>query len=308
MIIRGRAVRDGAVSGLGGTLCLVLSRFVTRTAPTGTVPPEGPSSTAQALRLHLQAAGSASRLSDAVRQAPSPGVRTIALALVSGADHRLHTARAAPRGAKRAPTLYRPASYRTCTHVHRSPGESRSDCRPVSPHANRTPSRPEPPTPRVPSCEPSALSPSAYPPPFLSAFASAAPVCSAPFSHIGPPSARWKYASWQACSRRPVPTPRCSPPQLLNPRAACTAYRWPLLCISMEAAEVAVTVRNVWFGMGVVGIAFPRVGVRVPRAQILSFISTPVVAEDCATGFAMVVVGMAFTMVLAFFPFIILNI
>ena len=81
-----------------------------------------------------------------------------------------------------------------------------------------------------------------------------------------------------------------------------------MLCISMEAAEVAVTVRDVWFGMGVVGIAFTRVGVRVPRAQILSFISTPVVAEDCATGFAMVVVGMAFTMVLAFFPFIILNI
>ena len=150
MIIRGRAVRDGAVSGLGGTLCLVLSRFVTRTEPTGTVPPEGPSSTAQALRLHLQAAGSASRLSDAVRQAPSPGVRTIALALVSGADHRLHTARAAPRGAKRAPPLYRPASYRTCTHVHRSPGESRSDCRPVSPHANRTPSPPRRTLP--PSC------------------------------------------------------------------------------------------------------------------------------------------------------------
>ena len=192
-------------------------------------------------------------------------MRTIALALVSGADHRLHTARAAPRGAKRAPPLYRPASYRTCTHVHRSPGESRSDCRPVSPHANRTPSRPEPPTPRVPTCEPSALSPSAYPPPFLSAFASAAPVCSAPFSHIGPPSARWKYASWQACSRRPVPTPVALPPRWVTLELRAPHTGGP--CDVHLDGDVAATVRNVWFGMvvAVVGMAFTRVSMRVYR-------------------------------------------
>ena len=40
---------------------------------------------------------------------------------------------------------------------------------------------------------------------------------------------------------------------------------------------------------------------RVPRAQIASFISTPLVAEDCAIGLLMVVVGMALTIVVAFF-------
>ena len=39
----------------------------------------------------------------------------------------------------------------------------------------------------------------------------------------------------------------------------------------------------------------------MPLVQIASFISTPLVAEDCATGLMIVVVGMALTMVEAFF-------
>ena len=194
MIIRGRAVTVQS-RGSAGTLCLVLSRFVTRTEPTGTVPPEGPSSTGTG----AQAAPAGSRLGLSTFRRGPPGTESGCAYYSASSGERsrpqtTHRTRGTSRGKTRAASVQTPASYRTCTHVHRSPGESRSDCRPVSPHANRTPSRPEPPTPRVPSCEPSALSPSAYPPPFLSAFASAAPVCSAPFSHIGPPSARWKYA------------------------------------------------------------------------------------------------------------------